>query len=127
MASCDVYCSPAPYETFGRTIIEAMASGIPIVTVDSGAVSAHIVSGINGYLVSPNDSLALSSTLKMVLSNENRSIIEHGLKDADNFSIKRRCEHLYHYYQQLLKQPSSQLYSEKSKQLKQKETVKFFT
>lgn len=126
MASCDVYCSPAPYETFGRTIIEAMASGIPIVTVDSGAVSAHIVSGINGYLVSPNDSVALSSTLKKVLSADNRSIIEHGLNDADNFSIKTRCEHLHHYYQRLLKEPSSQLCSEKSNQLQQQETVKVF-
>jgi glycosyltransferase involved in cell wall biosynthesis len=27
LASCDVFCSPSPYETLGRTVVEAMASG----------------------------------------------------------------------------------------------------
>jgi len=104
LASCDVFCSPSPYETFGRTIVEAMASGIPVVTVDSGAVSEYIVHGVNGYLVQPNNAEALANAIHRVLLSNNTEIIQHALHDVDQFSVEQGCKKLNNYYQQLLNQ-----------------------
>lgn len=102
LASCDVFCSPSPYETFGRTVVEAMASGIPVVTVNSGAVSEYIVDGVNGYLVPPNDVEGLANGIEKVLSINNTEIVQRALKDANQFSVEQGCENLNNYYQQLL-------------------------
>lgn len=102
LASCDVFCSPSPYETFGRTTVEAMASGIPVITVDSGAVSNYIEDEINGYLVKPDDVEALANCLSKVLSKNSREITQKALQDAKQFSIERGCQNLHNYYQKIL-------------------------
>jgi len=102
LASCDVFCSPSPYETFGRTVVEAMASGIPVVTVDSGAVSEYIIHGINGYLVPSNDIEGLASGIHKALSSNNTQMIRQALQDAKQFSLSQGCQNLNDYYQQLL-------------------------
>lgn len=102
LASCDVFCSPSPYETFGRTVVEAMASGIPVVTVDSGAVSEYIFDGVNGYLVPPNDVEGLAHGIQKVLTSNNTEIIQCALQAANQFSVEQGCQNLHNYYQQLL-------------------------
>ena len=109
LASCDVFCSPSPYETFGRTIVEAMASGIPVVTVDSGAVSDYIIDGVNGYLVPPHNIEAFTRILQKVLGNDNAKIIQKALQDAEQFSVERGCYHLTNYYQHLFKNGGSKV------------------
>lgn len=101
LASCDVFCSPSPYETFGRTVVEAMASGIPVVTVESGAVSEYILNGVNGYLVPPNDVEGLANCLDSVLLSNHTEIIQRALQDAQQFSLEQGCQNLSHFYQQL--------------------------
>jgi phosphatidylinositol alpha 1,6-mannosyltransferase len=101
LASCDVFCSPSPYETLGRTVVEAMASGIPVVTVDSGAVSDYIIDGVNGYLVPPNNVEELTNTLQKVLPSNNQEMIQYALQSAKQFSIEKTCQNLHEYYQNL--------------------------
>lgn len=102
LASCDVFCSPSPYETFGRTVVEAMASGIPVVTVDSGAVSEYLLEGVNGYLAPPDDVEGLANVIHKVLLSNNTEIICRALRDANQFSLDQGCQNLSDYYQQLL-------------------------
>ncbi|MUL35991.1 glycosyltransferase [Gloeocapsopsis dulcis] len=102
LASCDLFCSPSPYETFGRTIVEAMASGIPVVTVNSGAVSEYLFDGLNGYLVPPDDVEGLAHGISQALSTNNLEIIHRALQDVKQFSFEQGCQNLHHYYQQLL-------------------------
>jgi len=102
LASCDVFCSPSPYETFGRTVVEAMASGVPVVTVDSGAVSEYILDGVNGYLIPPNDIEGLADGIHRVLSSNNAEVIQCALRDAKQFSLEQGCQNLDNYYRRLL-------------------------
>lgn len=102
LASCDVFCSPSPYETFGRTVVEAMASGVPVVTVDSGAVSEYVLDGVNGYLVPPNDVEGLANGIYKALSSNNTEIIQRALRDAKQFSVEQGCQNLSNYYQQII-------------------------
>ena len=114
LASCDVFCSPSPYETFGRTTVEAMASGIPLVTVDSGAVSNYIKDEVNGYLVESNDVEALASCLDKVLLSDNGKITQRALQDVKQFSIEQGCQNLHHYYQKILNRSMNKKANENS-------------
>ncbi|KST62482.1 glycosyltransferase [Mastigocoleus testarum] len=102
LASCDLFCSPSPYETFGRTVVEAMASGTPVISVNSGAVSEYIFDGVNGYLVAPKDVEGLANKIQKALSNDNTDIIQRALQNANQFSLKQGCQNLSNYYQKIL-------------------------
>jgi glycosyltransferase involved in cell wall biosynthesis len=82
--------------------VEAMASGVPVVTVNSGGVSEYMLDGINGYLVQPDDVEGLANCLEKVLSSDNTELIQRALQDANQYSDKQGCQNLNDYYQQLL-------------------------
>jgi phosphatidylinositol alpha 1,6-mannosyltransferase len=103
-ASCDVFCSPSPYETFGLTIIEAMASGIPVITVNTGAVSETVRAGVNGYLVQPDDVGAIARCLQSTLSSNTQNITQNAVEFAQRFSLDQGCQKLETYYRQLIEQ-----------------------
>lgn len=102
MSACDVFCSPSPYETFGRTIIEAMASGLPVVAVASGAVAEYIHHDVNGYLVAANDATALAQMVMQVITQPQSAVVNRACQDAQQFSLERGCQNISNFYQQLL-------------------------
>lgn len=102
LSSCDLFCSPSPYETFGLTVVEAMASGVPVVTVNSGAVAEYLVDGKNAYLVPPNNVTELADRMMLALQNDNTALIQQALQDANHYSVEQGCQNLQDYYQQLL-------------------------
>ncbi len=52
-ATADLYVSPSSADLFGQSILEAQASGLPVVAVDAGAAAELIDSGRDGCLVPP--------------------------------------------------------------------------
>ncbi len=54
-ASADIFLHCSVTETFGLVVLEAMASGIPVIARDEGGPSDIIDHGRTGYLVPPND------------------------------------------------------------------------
>ena len=54
-AEAVLYVYPSPEEDFGMGVIEAMASGTPVVAWNSGGPTGTIVDGETGYLIAPYD------------------------------------------------------------------------
>ncbi|MEO6326625.1 MAG: HAD-IIB family hydrolase [Thermoanaerobaculia bacterium] len=67
-----VFVNPALTEPFGLTLIEAAASGLPVVATNDGGPSEILESCENGVLVDPLDRAAITRALKEVLSDQAR-------------------------------------------------------
>ncbi len=52
-ASADLFAFPALHETFGQVVQEAMASGLPVVAMNSGGPATIVQPGQTGYLCDP--------------------------------------------------------------------------
>jgi len=68
-ASKGVFINPALTEPFGLTLIEAAASGLPIVATEDGGPTDIIDNCHNGYLVDPLDKAQIATTLLKVLND----------------------------------------------------------
>lgn len=68
-SSRGVFINPALTEPFGLTIIEAAASGVPVVATEDGGPQDIIERCGNGLLVDPLDCRAIHQALLTVLSN----------------------------------------------------------
>jgi glycosyltransferase involved in cell wall biosynthesis len=68
LKSIDLFVLPTRAEPFGIVIVEAMASGIPVVTTNTGGVPEIVTSEEIGRLVSDFTPAAFASTIAEVLS-----------------------------------------------------------
>lgn len=64
-----VFANPALTEPFGLTLIEAAASGLPIVATADGGPRDIVANCDNGLLVDPLDTAAIAAALEAVLSD----------------------------------------------------------
>lgn len=73
-ACADLYCSPAlGGETLGIVLLEAMASGTPVIASRIPGYSETIRDGIDGLLFQPGDPVALSHTALRILTDSGLS------------------------------------------------------
>jgi phosphatidylinositol alpha 1,6-mannosyltransferase len=71
-ASFDVFAHTGPYETFGQTIQEALASGLPVVAPAAGGPLDLVEPGRTGYLVPPCDAEALTEAVSALVADPAR-------------------------------------------------------
>jgi glycosyltransferase involved in cell wall biosynthesis len=68
-ASADVFCFPSASETFGNVVLEAMASGLPVVAPNCGGQIDHIRHNENGLLVPADDRAALAKQVAWLVAD----------------------------------------------------------
>jgi phosphatidylinositol alpha 1,6-mannosyltransferase len=68
-ASLDVFAHAGPHDTFGNTVQEAAASGLPVVAPASGGPLDLVRDGVTGFLVRPGDGTALAEGVARLVAD----------------------------------------------------------
>lgn len=73
-AAADAFVLPTQYEAFALAILEALGSGLPVVTTRIPGAMNAIRPGVNGYLIDdPRDGEQLRAKLDLLLDDEHRA------------------------------------------------------
>jgi glycosyltransferase involved in cell wall biosynthesis len=68
-ASCDAFVFASQTETLGLVVLEAMASGLPVIATPAGGVADHLRHGDNGLAYAARDPHALARAMRSVASD----------------------------------------------------------
>ncbi len=64
-----IFCMPSPAELQSIATLEAMASGLPVVAVNAGALNELCQDGKNGYLFKYDDDAMMAAAINKILSS----------------------------------------------------------
>jgi phosphatidylinositol alpha 1,6-mannosyltransferase len=100
MASFDVFVHPGESETFGQTIQEAMASGVPVVATGKGGPLDLVDSSRNGWLYRPGDLTDLRARVADLTGDEakRRAFAHAARRSVEPRSWPRLCAQLIEHY-----------------------------
>ena len=94
LASADLYASGMADETFGISVIEAQASGLPVVGVASGAMVDRVTPDI-GRIGAVDDADAMARNLADVWAGDPRGMGEASWRHAQQFSWRESMHALF--------------------------------
>ena len=100
LASSNIYVSAMAHETFGISIIEAQACGLPIVGVNAGAMPDRVPPPL-GLLGPVGDAATMANNITAIWNSENIDKIKQGARQhvETHFSWPKTFEHLFgHIY-----------------------------
>jgi alpha-1,6-mannosyltransferase len=94
LASADIYVSGMADETFGVSIVEAQASGLPVIGVEAGAMIDR-VDGTTGRLGPVGDAQSMAENILAVWNGDRAAMAEKARANALQFSWASSMEALF--------------------------------
>ncbi|ALC91652.1 glycosyl transferase [Bacillus sp. FJAT-18017] len=86
----DVFVFPSPTETFGNVVLEALASGTPVVCANSGGVKHLVKDGISGFLCEPGNPESFKKALLTLMNNP--ALLRSMGQQGRNFALTQKWD-----------------------------------
>ena len=105
MRNAEFYIHPATYEPFGLVLLEAMASGLPVISLDGKGNRDLIKHKKNGYIFSSQNPLDFGNAIIELKENSNlyMKFVNEGHKFSSKYDIKNYVDRLVNYYERIIK------------------------
>lgn len=101
-ASCDFYVAPGPGETFGLSVAEAMACGLPVVAVDRGAAPERVAGSGAAELYEHENARSCARALERMAWRLGPEVRERARKHAEEtFDWRRTFRQMVALYREL--------------------------
>lgn len=102
MSSMDIFVMPSYEEAFGIVLVEAMATGLPVISTKAGGVPDILKNESLGLMVEPRSSEAIATALSKLLKDQDatRSMANAGKKYATE---KYDLNHVYKQVKSLMR------------------------
>jgi UDP-glucose:(heptosyl)LPS alpha-1,3-glucosyltransferase len=104
-SAADIFVFPTIYEPFGNVHLEALASGLPVITTKNSGASEIIVDGEQGFVIDrPEDVASLSEKVRYCLHHRDfsASMGDNARKLAEEFSNEKHIARVLELYQRIL-------------------------
>ena len=100
----DVFATASEIETQGIVLIEAAATGLPLIAVNSGAVAEVCKDGENGYLCQPKNIQEISVAMLKILQDKNlrEKFSKESIKTAHEHDFEKTLDKFINIYKHLL-------------------------
>ena len=69
LQAADVFVLPSRNESFGIANLEAMATGLPVISTRTGAIPEYLQTEVHGLLVEPGDAMALAGAMRRLMDD----------------------------------------------------------
>lgn len=99
-----LFLHTATYEPFGLVLLEAMAAGLPVISLDGGGNRDVVLDGQNGYLIQENNAAHFVEKIQYLASEPNiySEMSDFARQFSKKFDIANYIDVLVEYYKQLL-------------------------
>lgn len=104
-ATADIFCSPATHgESFGVVLLEAMASGLPVVAFNNPGYGSIFPDFARGFLIPNKNISALTQALLILATNPGlkRELGRKNRRYVKYFSWEKVGQEILRFYQRLL-------------------------
>ena len=102
-ANCDAFVFASATETLGLVVLEAFASGLPVVAVPAGGVADHLRHGENGLAVPDGDTGAMAQAMISLAGDYAlaRRLARGARRTAERLSWEREIDRLEESYREV--------------------------
>ncbi len=103
-SSSHILCFPATIASFGITLLEGCAAGLPFISTLGAGFPSIFSNGVNGFLINTADEKEFGETLITLIKDENlrKRLGENGRRLAEKYSWKNITTQVIDYYYELL-------------------------
>ncbi len=110
-ASADAFVYASETETMGNVILEAMASGLPVIAAKAGGVSSLVQHGTDGFLFTPRNANEAARYIREILQVPDRrdEMSAAALLSAQSRTWKNSGDEVRSSYQQLIEASATSL------------------
>ena len=102
MRICDILVLTSACEGMPRVVIEALSSGLPVVSTDVGEVKRVVKDWHSGFLVSKHDAVDFANAVTQILKNKEKFSLDNCLDSMKDYSMDIVLNSIYEEFRSLV-------------------------